>query len=163
MKVLVAAPYIFDKRYPEFTKTATGFGMIMTQIYEYAGKISDAYLMTYVLTKGHGNILSHTLWSVIRHMQWKDLMQGIQWARKYKQGISGRLKYLYYCINKGYIRHIIQKLQPDVVHINGVALPNKPFVEVCEELGVKYVVTLHGLLGLDDSVKIGRASCRERV
>ena len=153
MKILFAAPYIYDKRYEEFTKNSTGFGMLMAQIYERVGKDNVAYLTTYVLTKGHGNILPHTLWSVIRYMQWKDLLQGIRWAFKYKQGIAGRLRYLFVCLNKGYLRHIIRQLQPDVVHINGVILPNKPYIEVCEELGIKYVVTLHGLLGLDDSVK----------
>ena len=86
-------------------------------------------------------------------MHWKDLMQGIRWALKYKQGISGRLKHLYFCINKGFIRNTLRKLQPDIVHINGVGLQCKPYIEVCKELGVKYVVTLHGLKGLDESAK----------
>lgn len=153
MKVLFAVPYIYDKRYKEFTKNATGFGILMTQIYEQVAKDNEAYLISHVLTKGHGNILCHTLGSVIRHMQWKDLMQGISWALKYKRTLPGRLRYLYYCINKGYVRHTIRQLQPDVVHINAVGLQNKPYIEVCEELNVKYVMTLHGLIGLDDAVK----------
>lgn len=153
MKVLFAVPYIYDKRYPEFTKNPTGFGILMTQIYEHVAKNSDAYLISHVLTKGHGNILRHTLGSVIRHMHWRDLMQGIRWALKYNQPLSGRLRYLYYCINKGYVRHTIQQLQPDIVHINAVGLRNKTYIEACKELGVKYVITLHGLIGLDDSVK----------
>lgn len=153
MKVLLTVPYIYDKKYKEFTKTATGFGMIMTQIYEQVAKNNDAYLISHVLTKGHGNILPHTLGSMLRHMQWNDLAQGIRWALKYKQGIFGRLKYLYFCINKGYVRHTIQQLQPDIVHINGVTIRNKPYIEVCEELGIKFVITLHGLIGLDASVK----------
>ena len=153
MKVLFAVPYIYDKRYSEFTRNPTGFGILMTQIYEHVGKKSSAYLISHVLTKGHGNILRHTLGSVIRYMNLKDLVQGIKWALRYKQGISGRLRYLYYCMNKGYVRHTIQLLQPDIVHINAVGLQNKPYIEVCKELGVKYVITLHGLIGLDDSVK----------
>lgn len=151
MKVLFAVPYIYDKRYKEFTKNSTGFGILMAQIYEYVANNSEAHLTSYVLTKGHGNILPHSLWSVIRHMRWKDLLQGIRWAFKYKQGISGRLRYLYYCINKGYVRHIMQQLHPDVVHINAVTMSSKPFIEICEELNIKYVITLHGLIGLKDS------------
>lgn len=153
MKVILAAPYIYDKRYKEFTNNSTGFGILMSQIYEHIAKNNEAYLISHVLTKGHGNILRHKLGDVIRHMRWKDLVQGIQWALRYKQSLSGRLRSLYFCINKGYVRHTIRQLQPDVVHINGVVLRNKPYIEVCEELGVKYVITLHGLIGLDDSVK----------
>ena len=131
MKVLFAVPYIYDKRYPEFSKNSTGFGIVMAQIFEYVSANSEAYLTSHVLTKGHGNILRHTLGSVICHMRWKDLLQGVRWAFHYPQGISGRLKLLYSCVNKGYLRHIIRKLQPDIVHINGVVLRNNPYIEVC--------------------------------
>lgn len=153
MKVLLAVPYIYDKQYKEFTKNPTGLGILLTQIYEHIARNNEAYLISHVLTKGHGNILPHSVGDVIRHMRWKDLMQGIRCAFRYKQSISGRLKYLYYCINKGYVRHTIKKLQPDVVHINGASIRNKPYVEACQELGVKYVITLHGLKGLDESTK----------
>ena len=153
MKVLFAVPYIYDKQYPEFTKNSTGFGILMAQIYGFVGKKCNAYLISHVLTKGYGNILRHTLGDVICHIRWRDLMQGICWAIKYNQPLSGRLRYLYYCINKGYVRHTIQRLRPDIVHINGVGLQSKPYIEVCKELGVEYAVTLHGLIGLNDSVK----------
>lgn len=153
MKVLFAVPYIYDSRYKEFTRNATGFGILMKQIYENVSQSSEGYLISHVLTKGHGNVLKHTFGSVIRHMHWKDLVQGVKWALHYKQSLSGRLRYLYFCMNKGYVRHTIWQLQPDVVHINSVGMQNKTYIEVCEELGIQYVVTLHGLIGLDDAVK----------
>ena len=153
MKVLFAVPYIYDMRYKEFTRNSTGLGIILTQIYEQVARNQDVCLISHVLTKGHGNILRHTLGSVLRHMQWKDLVQGVKWALSYKQGIFARLRYFYFGINKGYIRHTVRQLQPDIVHIHSVALRDKPYIQVCEELGVKYVITLHGLIGLDDSVK----------
>lgn len=154
MKVLFTVPYIYDKRYAEFTKNPTGFGILMPQIYAEVAKNHEAYLISHVFTEGHGNILPHTLGSVIRHMRLKDALQGIKWAIQYKQGLSGRLRYLYYCINKGYVRHVMKQLKPDIVHVNAVGLQNKPYIEVCEELHIKYVMTLHGLIGLDDSVKV---------
>ena len=153
MKVLFAVPYIYDSRYKEFTRNATGFGILMKQIYENISQKNEGYLISHVLTKGQGNILKHTLGSVICHMQWKDLVQGIKWALHYKQSICGRLRYLYFCMNKGYVRYTIRQLQPEVVHINSVGMQNKTYIEVCEELGIKYVITLHGLIGIDDTVK----------
>lgn len=156
MKILLAVPYIYDKRYPEFTRNSTGLGIILTQINEYISKNNDAYLISHVFTKGHGNILRHTPASVIAHLRWKDVMQGIRWALYYKQSLINRLRYFYMCINKGFIRHTIRKLQPDLVHIHGVGMHCKLYIEVCKELGVKYIITLHGLIGLDDSVKTAK-------
>ena len=153
MKILLAASYIYDKRYPEFTRNSTGFGILIKQILDYVSKNNEIYLVSHVLTKGHEHILPHTLGKVLLHAKPKDLFQGIKWALKYKQSLKMRLKYIYYCLNKGFVRHTIKKMKPDLVHVHGAGLPTKTVIEVCEELGVKYALTLHGLIGLDDSVK----------
>lgn len=153
MKVLFMVPYIYKKEHPEFTRNSTGFGILVNQIYECVGKEHEAYLTSYVLTQGHGNILPHTLWQIFTHLHVKDVIQGIRMALRYKQSLGGRLRHFYSCINKGYLRHIIRKTNPDVVHIHGVGTRNAAFFEVCRELNVKHVVTLHGLIGLSDSVK----------
>lgn len=153
MKVLFAVPYIFNKQYPEFTRNGTGFGIFVNQIFECVGKEHEAYLVSQVLTKGHGNILPHTLMNVFCHLHVKDVIQGIRWALRYKQSFGGRLRYFFSCINKGYLRYIIKKINPDVVHIHGVGMRSENSIEVCRELKVKYVITLHGLIGLSDSVK----------
>lgn len=153
MKVLFAVPYIYSKNYPKFTKNPTGFGMLVEQIFEYVSDKNDVYLISHVLTKGYGNILPHTIGDVLRHVRFRDILQGMNWAIHYKQGLKGRIKYFYYCLNKGYARYIIKKLKPDVVHIHSLGMRNKVFIEICEELGQKYIVTLHGLIGLNNSVQ----------
>ena len=34
----------------------------------------------------------------------------------------------------------------------GLCMQSKTFIDVCEELKIKYVVTMHGLICLDESV-----------
>ncbi len=154
MKVLFVAPYIYNPKYEEFTRNSTGFGIILNEIFAQVSKNNDAYLITHVLTKGHENILPHTLWDVLRYIRWKDLVQSIQRTLRCKQSIMGRVRCLYYSLNKGYIRHTIKKMQPDVVHIHGVGLHCKLCIEVCQELSKKYAITLHGLIGLSDSIAV---------
>ena len=152
MRVLILAPYVFDKRFSEFTKNRTGFGIMVNDIFHAISQESEAYLLSYVLTKGHGNILPHTLWSILRNINFKDVMQAIKWALRYKQSLTGRIRYAFYCINKGMVRKTIKKLQPDIVHIHSVNFQTKTFIEVCEELETPYIVTLHGLIGFDEEL-----------
>ena len=52
----------------------------------------------------------------------------------------------------GYVRKQIQKEKPDIVHIHGIGTITESYIRICEEMKVRYTVTLHGLIGLNDSV-----------
>lgn len=153
MKILIATTYIYDTQWPEFTRNKTGFGMMVNDIFRAIGEKEEVYLTSHVVTKGHGkSILKHTVVDVLLSTKLKDWIQGIKWFFKYKQNLKGRVQYLYYCMNKGYVRKQIKCIKPDVVHIHGLGYATKTFMEVCEELKVPYVVTLHGLIGLNETV-----------
>lgn len=153
MKILIATTYIYDKQLPEFTKNKTGFGMMVNDIFRAIGEKEEVYLTSHVVTKGHGKfILKHTVVDILLSTKLKDWIQGITWFFKYKQNLKGRVQYLYYCINKGCVRKQIKYIKPDVVHIHGLGYATKTFMEVCEELNIPYVVTLHGLIGLNETV-----------
>ena len=42
--------------------------------------------------------------------------------------------------------------KPDIVHIHGIGTITESYIRICEEMKVRYTVTLHGLIGLNDSV-----------
>ena len=109
MKILFVAPYVYDERYPEFTKNHTGFGIVVNDIFRTVSEKEDAYLITHVLTKGHGKILPHTFWDIFLHLRIADILQAFKWAARYNQNILGRLRYAYYCLNKGSFRYILKK------------------------------------------------------
>ena len=154
MKIVVATTYIYDKRWKEFTRNKTGFGMMVNDIFSSLSENNDVYLMSHVITEGHGEkVLKHKWSDVFCGFRLKYFFEGIKQFFKYPQSFKSRLRYLYYFLNKGYVRKNLKALNPDVVHIHGIGMATLPFIEVCEELKVKYVVTLHGLIGLDDSVK----------
>ena len=153
MKVIVAAPYIYKKEWPKFTKNRTGFGIMVNDIFESISEYVDAYLISLVITKGHGNVLKHTWFDVLIHAKLKDWIKGFKYFLGYKQSFFNRIKYFYYALNSGFIRKSVRRLKPDVVHIHGIGMHTKPFIDVCEEENVPYIVTLHGLIGFDESVR----------
>ncbi len=152
MKVIVAAPYIYKKNWPEFTKNRTGFGIMVNDILESISEIADACFISLVITKGHGNVLKHTWFDVLIHAKLKDWIKGFKYFFRYNQSLFNRIKYFYYALNSGAIRYSIRTFRPDVVHIHGIGMQTMPFIDICEEEKIPYVVTLHGLIGLNDSV-----------
>ena len=152
MKILFATPYIYDKEYSEFTRNRTGFGIMVKDIFDSVACNNETFLYSHVFTKGHNNILSHTLFQTIYRVSISDVIQAIKWFFTYRQPIKDRIRYAAYCLNKGLMRHYLKKINPEVVHIHGIGTNTKVFIEVCDELSVPYIVTLHGLIGLNDTV-----------
>ena len=62
-------------------------------------------------------------------------------------------RYFYYALNAGSIRKTLKQINPDLVHVHGIGSQIKSYFEACEEEEVPYIVTLHGLIGLDKSIK----------
>ncbi len=152
MKVLIATPYIYKQDWPEFTRNRTGFGIMVNDIFESISKDLDVYLLSHVITEGHEKVLRHTWGNVFGGAKIKDWGKGFKYFFRYNQGIKGRIRYFYYALNSGSVRKTIKTINPDVVHIQGIGIQTKPFIDVCEEEGIPYIVTLHGLIGLDKTI-----------
>lgn len=153
MKILVVAPYIYKKEWKEFTVNPTGFGMMVLTIYEaFERAEKDSFLLTQVITKGHGNVIKHTWADVISNSRPSDWKRGIEYFVRYRQDFKNRCKYFYYGLNAGTLRSAIKKIDPDVVHIHGLGMQGKPYIDICSKMKIPYVITLHGLIGLDETV-----------
>lgn len=154
MTVLMVAPYIYVKEWQEFTRNRTGFGIMVRDIFESVSKKENTYILTQVITRGHGRVVKHSWSDVFFSARFSDWKKGVKFFFRYKQDFKNRCKYFYYGLNAGTLVRKIRELKPDIVHIHGLRIQEKPFIDVCEELGVPYIVTLHGLNGLDESVKV---------
>lgn len=153
MKILIATTYMYNEKWQEFTKNKTGFGIMVKNIMEQLSQKEDVKVITHVLTNGReGKILPHSKKSVITKARFKDWASGIKGMFKYKQSLKGRVQYLYYGLNKGFVRNTIKSENPDIVHIHGINYATKTYIDICKELKQPYVVTLHGLIGIDSLV-----------
>ena len=153
MKVLIATPYIYKQEWPEFTRNRTGFGIMVNDIFESVSEDVDVCLLSHVITKGHGNVLKHTWGDVFGGAKLIDWVNGIKYFFKYSQGVKGRIRYFYYALNAGSFRKSIKTINPDLVHIHGISVQIKHYIDVCKEENTPFIVTLHGLIGLDESIK----------
>ena len=155
MKILIFSSYIYNPLWPEFSKNKTGYGMILNDIIHSIGKHEEVYATSYVITSGRGNkILSHTYSDVVKNVCIHDVFAGIRAFFLYNLSFGNRLKHVYYYINKGYVRSIIKRINPDVVHVHGIGTGIIPVLEACNEMHVSYIVSLHGMIKDDDEATI---------
>ena len=152
MRVLIATSYLYNREWPEFTKNKTGFGIVLNDIYTSVSEVAETYLTSYVITKGHTeHIPKHTWKQVLMNSKARDWIHGLRASAKYPLGINAKMKLIYYNVNKGYVRNLIYASRPDVIHIHGCGLATVPFKEVADEIGVPYLITLHGTLLADNT------------
>ncbi len=153
MKILIATSYIYKQEWPEFTKNRTGFGIMVNDIFECISEDDEVYLISNVITKGHNKVLKHTWLDVFLNAKPRDWINGVRNFFKYKQGLKDRIRYFYYALNAGSIRKTLKQINTDLVYVHGIGEQIKSYFEACEEEEVPYIVTLHGLIGLDKSIK----------
>jgi hypothetical protein len=160
MKIMILAPYIYDKDMPEFSINKTGFGIMVNDIVKSVAEIEKVELVTRVITDarrkhdGKYELISHTWKQVIMSANIGDWAMSIKVFFATKGKLKDKLRKMFYCLDRGYVRKCIMTSNPDVVNIHGIGSITKSYIEICEELQQKYMVTLHGLIGLNESVKV---------
>ena len=156
MKVMIIAPYIYDDNMIEFTKNKTGFGLMVQNIVSSVAELENVVLLTRVITKGKNEkkfkILSHTWGQFFSNAKLKDWLIGIKAFFANSVTVKDRARHVFYEVDGGYVRKQIQMEKPDIVHIHGIGTITESYIRICEEMKVRYTVTLHGLIGLNDSV-----------
>ena len=156
MKVIIIAPYIYDDNIIEFTKNKTGFGIMVQNIVSSVAELENVVLLTRVITKGKNEknfkILSHTWGQFFSNAKLKDWLIGIKAFFANGVTVKDKARHVFYEVDGGYVRKQIQKEKPDIVHIHGIGTITESYIRICEEMKVRYTVTLHGLIGLNDSV-----------
>lgn len=156
MKVMIIAPYIYDDNMIEFTKNKTGFGLMVQNIVSSVAELENVVLLTRVITKGKNEkkfkILSHTWGQFFSNAKLKDWLIGIKAFFANGVTVKDKARHVFYEVDGGYVRKQIQKEKPDIVHIHGIGTITESYIRICEEMKVRYIVTLHGLIGLNDSV-----------
>lgn len=153
---MIIAPYIYDDNIIEFTKNKTGFGIMVQNIVSSVAELENVILLTRVITKGKNEknfkILSHTWRQFFSNAKLKDWLIGIKAFFANGVTVKDKARHVFYEVDGGYVRKQIQKEKPDIVHIHGIGTITESYIRICEEMKVRYTVTLHGLIGLNDSV-----------
>ncbi len=156
MKVLMLASYIFEPGCAEFEKNRTGFGMMVKDIIDFVGKKEEVIFSSRVITNGRSfenyKILKHTFSDIFKSARPRDYIRAISGFFYGKYAFKDRLRNAFYDFDGGYVRSTIKSERPDIVHIHGIGPITKSYIDICLKLKIPFVVTLHGLIGLDNSV-----------
>ena len=157
MKILIAAPYFYDPKHEEFSATSSGFGYMVKDILDSISEKDDVFVFTHQFSEGYFEkytVLKHKKQDVIKFFRIKDFKTGMLDAISIKEDINMAFHYLYYQIDKGAFIQAIKDTVPDIVHIHGLTYQTRPFIEACFELNQKFLVTLHGLNGINKSIML---------
>ena len=157
MKVLVVAPYFYDSCHKEFSNTSSGFGYMVKDIIDAITGEDEIFVFTHQFSKGYFEnftVVRHDVKDVAKTLRIRDLCKGMMDAISCSEGINARLHYLFYQIDKGSFVKTIDSIDPDIIHIHGLTYQTRPFVEACNELNRRYIVTLHGLNGINETIQL---------
>ncbi len=154
MKILMLAPYVYAPAFEEHCKNKTGFGFM---VYDIAKSVGEAGNDVVAAVHAFGperecenfKILKNNTLSNIIFGNFKSLSSFYRKMRKNDISFKSVLRYLYYYLNIGYLKHLIKKEKPDIVHIHGCSVFIDNIMDMLNELNVPYVITLHGLLQYD--------------
>lgn len=154
MKILFIAPYIYAPEFPEHSKNKSGFGMM---VYDIARAVSNCGNKVVIVTNAFGptrqckgfSVVKNSAFNAIFYGKYKGIFRYLSRLKAAGQSFKEIIKGLYYYLNIGYIKHVINKEKPDIVHIHGCSTVISETIVACREQGVPFVVTLHGLLEED--------------
>lgn len=156
MKILFLSHHISDDNFDEFKRNRTGFGYMIKDIITAISKTDNIITYTYAFTRGHnfGNIhyIKNNFLKVFVNLNITAVISGVRGFIRTKGKLKSKIQTLYYFLSSGYVESIITKENPDVVHIHGIGKQSIPFIQACIRCRARYVVTLHGLISVEDSV-----------
>lgn len=166
MKILRLAPYVTIPDNRQYARNLTGFGRSVWDISRYmADKGEEVHLFTYACTSGLEldgvTFISHRITDCITSARLAD------WPKAIRTAVSGpgqesvrQLKMARHVLLQGCIERIIEKENPDIVHIHGLI---EPFLVASQRANRPFVVTLHGLNSLGPGISYEAQQAEKRL
>ena len=81
MKVLFFAPYIYDPRYPAFSRTSSGFGYMVNDILREVSQKQETYLLTHQFVEAYMDTYTackHTRFDFLKGIRFGNLVSGLK-------------------------------------------------------------------------------------
>ena len=163
MKILFLSSYTTNNEVPLLSQCKSGFGYMTYDIAKGVAKTEqvDALLLNYryisfvvdnIYFKGNSislflrNIF-HCCSPWIVYRLWK----------KYEMNIRALVRVSYCWLASGYYYQLVKIGNYDIVHIHGCGYYDDIYMNICQRLNQKYVISLHGLNSFSNSINISQA------
>tara|TARA_R110001592_G_scaffold246740_1_gene508697 strand:- start:10453 stop:11676 length:1224 start_codon:yes stop_codon:yes gene_type:complete len=160
MKILQFPAYVTILSDKDFSRSITGYGYMTIDIAtSLAHKGIDIDLLTqsnFTRGKTHKkvNILKRTFFDLIFNLKIRHVFWAIKIIFRDKITLNRIPNLFLYNISMGYLEKVLKLRNYDLVHIHGIGYYTMPIIRVCEKMGIKYLITLHGLNSFSDSVNV---------
>ena len=163
MKILMITPYVTITGRPEFERNKTGFGYMVHDIAQAVGVLGKVDVLATdsrgpSFDEGRVQYLKRSLLLFIMNMFKILPLKYIKtMLSNYSMSKESSLRLWYYWLMTGYLSHILEKGNYDIVHIHGCAYCDEFWMELCKRKKIKYIVTLHGLNSFSEMVRVDNA------
>lgn len=158
MKVLLLPFYIYEPQDNYLIKDTSGYSLLLHEIAEYLGRETELYVLCKALlpakTVGNIHYISHTKRDIFASITLSGVMRALK-TFFFCSKLPLRKRFIYAChmLDVDYTSTIIKKYKPDIVHIHAITISILEEIKICHTLNIPVIVTLHGLIGIDDSVE----------
>ncbi len=165
MKILLASGSgINDDAYPETLKNNSGFGHMMRAIaVMLSTEQNEVDILTQsVLTPGRdiekARLLKRKTADLLLHFKPFYFFRAFRMMLRRDYSFGTKARTMLYYMTGSYCEYLIRKNKYDVVHINGIENSSMPYLYACARTNTPFVLTLHGLISFDPSVRTDRFS-----
>lgn len=157
MKILICSSSIYEQSNALFQKNKNGLTLMLHNIAESLSMNNDVYILTHIITPKyeHNNLYftRHRIIDILLNLKLHNIIVGFKKAIAASGSIVKRLRAFYYCIDEGSIERAIMDIKPDIISIHGIGISTEMYIAAANKTNTPYVVTLHGIIGMDSLVK----------
>ncbi|MBD5233351.1 MAG: glycosyltransferase [Bacteroidales bacterium] len=157
MKVLLVTPYITCPAHPAFMRNKTGFGYMVHDMASHIGEDAQVDVfavnsMAPAMRLGTFNVLKNNWAQFFSSFSMKQFRAALEFIKKYPVPLSTKLRTIYQFCALSRFRKTVTGY--DLVHIHGCTPITAATIDVCRDMAVPFLVTLHGLVSFTDEVRL---------
>lgn len=157
MKILIVTPYITSSAHESFIRNKTGFGMMVYDIAKSLGEKCSVDLfavnaMAPELRLDSFTTISRSWKTFFSKLSVQNLYDSIKFLKKYKLPFKEKLRVIYQFLAISQAERILPNY--DLIHIHGCGPITAATIKACIREKVPFVVTLHGLVSFEKSVRL---------
>lgn len=157
MRVLTYVSKIYEPEQNLLTNDRSGLALYVHEIVRYIAPRCEAYVLTNQPNKGAviNNIhyIEHRKINLLKWNNLYNILVAIKCFFAAKSSFGYRMKCAYYRLDLATFKHELVCTKPDIVNIHGCNLEIMRQVQLCKEAAIPFVISLHGLIGINPTVK----------
>lgn len=157
MKVLIYIAKIYEPQDPQMVNDRSGIALYLHDFAITMAQDIEVYVATYQFSSGkiinNVHYLRHNSFDTIRYNKVLDIKNAVTTFLKTDGNLKNKAKRSFFRLDFSRFDNILDTLQPDIVNLHGVNYEMLRQIEACKKRNIPFLISFHGLIGIDPSVK----------